>query len=95
MARVTVPDAPNRRMMASPMTKGGVMIGRTLRRRSSRLARKPVRVASKAKANPRTVVLAATRIAINREFQAMPQLTLAVRQPTPQMSWLNSFSTKR
>ena len=95
MAWVTVPEAPNSRMMARPMTKGGVMIGNTLSRRSSRLARKPVRVAKRAKASPRTVVLTPTTMAIKREFQATPQLTLAVRQPTPQMSRLNSFSTKR
>ena len=55
------------------MTKGGVMIGSTVSRRSSRLARNPVRGDSSAKASPSTVEPSPTAMASSSEFHAVPQ----------------------
>ena len=73
------------------MTNGGVMMGRTVRTRSPRLARKPVRVTTSAKASPRTVVESPTRTAIHREFHATPHVTDVVRQSRPQMVGEKNF----
>ena len=78
-------------MTASPMTNGGVMMGRTVRTRSIRLARKPVRVTTSAKASPRTVVENPTSTAIHREFHATPHVTGPVRQSRPQMVGETNF----
>ncbi len=55
------------------MTKGGVMIGRTVSRRSGFLKRKPVRVTTSAKARPRQVQVVAVATPSIRVFQATPQ----------------------
>ena len=44
MSEESAPDRPNSRMIAKPMTKGGVMTGRIVKPRRPRLSGKPVRV---------------------------------------------------
>jgi hypothetical protein len=72
-------------MSASPITKGGVMIGRTLSTRRSTLYRKPVRVAMSANERPSAVVPTPTMSARKREFHATPQRSSDVRQSSPQI----------
>ncbi len=74
------------------MTKGGVMIGRSVSTRSVCLWRKPVRTVRRAKARPIAVAPAPTRTARNTVFQATPQRTPVVTQPRPQMEGLSSLS---
>ncbi len=81
-----MPETPKSRISDSPMTNGGVISGSTVITRSSRLARKPVRVTSSAKARPSSVVPAPVSTPRVSEFQAMPHTTSPVRQPRPQMS---------
>ena len=59
------------------MTNGGVMIGSTVRMRSSFLCRKSVRVAMSAKARPSEVQPVAQSSASASVFQATPQRVLA------------------
>ena len=56
---VTAPDRPNSRMIARPMTKGGVMIGSTVSARSILPYLKPVRVTTSANTSPIAVVSSA------------------------------------
>jgi hypothetical protein len=86
------PDRPNRRITASPITNGGVMIGNTVSTLSARLAGNSVRVTISANASPRTAVPAPTRMASSSEFQATPQLTPPCRQPSPQIFWSTSLA---
>ena len=92
--RVTPPEAPNSRMIASPMTNGGVMIGSIVSARSQRVARSWLRVTASAKASPSSVVPAPTRIARNSEFHAAPQLNWPPKQPSPQIFASVNFATK-
>src|SRR5919106_1267401 len=89
---VTAPERPNSRITASPITNGGVMIGSTVSTRSGRFARKSVRVAISAKARPRRVVPAPTRVARDSEVPATPHPTLPCRQPSPQILSSNSLA---
>ena len=70
-------------------------MGSTVRIRSTRLARNPVRVTTSAKASPRSVVENPTTTAIHREFQATPQVTDAVRQSSPHTVEEKNFPAKR
>ena len=73
MRDVATPLRPNSRMMPSPITNGGVMMGRMASRRSSPLARKPVRLCSSAKPRPSKVVVMPQATASHRLFQNTPQ----------------------
>ncbi len=68
-----VPERPNSRIRTSPITKGGVMIGRMLRMRRNGFAGNAVRVKTSAKASPMTVVPNAVDRPSTREFTAAPQ----------------------
>ena len=74
------------------MTKGGVMIGSTVRTRRARLKRKSVRVAISAKARPSAVVPMPTSVARNRVFQATPQRRFEVRQSRLQIEGSRNFA---
>lgn len=76
MKVVTAPERPKRRITANPMTKGGVMIGSTVRMRSAGLAGNAVRVTTRAKQSPRAVVPTPTRTPRNTVFHATPHLRL-------------------
>ena len=80
--------------MASPMTKGGVMMGSTVSALSSAPWRKPVRVTISAKTRPSRVVTTPTSTARKSEFQATPQRGPPDRQPRPQRRSLNSLPRK-
>src|SRR5437879_2611032 len=69
MSWLTKPARPKIRMRPSPMTKGGVMMGSTVSKRSTRLALNPVRVATRAKASPSPVVVVAVRSARGRRCE--------------------------
>ena len=60
------------------------MIGSTVSARRMRRKRKPVRVATSAKARPSSVESTPTRTARKKEFQATPQRGPPVRQPSDQ-----------
>ena len=91
---VTVPERPNSRMSASPITNGGVMIGRMVRMRSRPLKRMVVRVAISANARPSAVVPMPTSTARNSVFQATPQRRFEVRQSRPQTERSKNFAGK-
>ena len=91
---VTDPDNPNIRISASPITKGGVMIGKIVKARTARRYLKPDRVTTSAKASPRTVVKKPTQIAKNSEFHATPQRPVPVRQLSPHNRSSKNFSAK-
>jgi len=93
-ACVKTPDRPKSRMTARPITKAGVMIGSTVNALSVRRKRKPVRVATSAKARPMSVEMIPTRTARKIEFPATPQRLPSVRQRRLQRRSLKSFSTK-
>ena len=93
-AWVKNPERPKSRMTARPITKAGVMIGSTVSARRMRRKRKPVRVATRAKARPSSVESTPTRTARKKEFQATPQRGPPVRQPSDQSRSLNSRSPK-
>jgi hypothetical protein len=76
------------------MTKGGVMIGSTVRTRSTRFSGKFVRVAMSAKARPSAVVPMPTRVARKSVFQATPQRKVEVRQSRPQIERSANFAKK-
>ncbi len=69
---------------ARPTTKGGVMIGRTVRSRSDLLKGNSVRVATSAKASPSSVVPVAVQTARKKVRQATPQYP-PVRQSSDQI----------
>ena len=75
-ARCTVitPDRPNHKINARPITKGGVIIGKTVNMRSAFLQGSGVRVAASAKANPKSVEPLAVIIASHKVRQAVPQV---------------------
>ena len=75
------------------MTKGGVIIGRTVSILSPRLKRNPERDTTSAKASPSAVVVAPTVIARNSEFHAAPQ-RVPTRQPRPQSRSSKNFVAK-
>ena len=87
-----MPARPNSRISARPMTKGGVMMGRMERLRSSHFALSRVRSAISASASPSTVHSTPTSTATATVFQATPQLPAPRRQPRLHMLALNSFS---
>ena len=70
------------------------MIGSTVSARRMRRKRKPVRVATSAKARPSSVESTPTRTARKKEFQATPQRGPPVRQPSDQSRSLNRRSPK-
>jgi hypothetical protein len=72
-------------MSASPITKGGVMIGKTVMTRRSALNRKPVRTAISAKARPSAVEASPVSTASSTVFQATPQEIPPPKQPSPQI----------
>ena len=88
---VTTPARPNSRISASPMTKGGVMIGRIDSTRSSGFIGMRVRSATSAKARPSSVVSTPTSVASATVFHATPQLRPPVTQSRLQIDGLNSF----
>src|ERR1700694_1488527 len=81
---LTRPERPKMRMNPSPMTKGGVMIGRNDSARRSFLKRKSVRVAINANARPSAVVPAPVKSASKSVFHATPQRRPSDKQPIPQ-----------
>src|SRR5690348_2309525 len=82
---VTVPDRPNSRISANPITNGGVMIGRIVSARSVPFSRMPVRVAINANARPSAAVPNPTTTASNNVFQATPQRRFDAMQSSPQI----------
>ena len=71
---LTAPLRPNKMMIAKPITKGGVMIGRTDKIRIAFLALKFVLAISKAKAKPKKVEEKAVSVPIINVFQITPQV---------------------
>ena len=82
---VTKPVRPNMMISASPMTKGGVMIGSSESRRIGPFSGRPVRSATRAKARPSRVESRPTTTASASVFQAAPQLPAPVRHSRPQI----------
>ena len=76
-------------MIASPITKGGVITGRIATSFSSGFAGKDVRWASNAKASPSAVVVIPTIVARRTEFQNTPQERSPRKQPRLQIVWLD------
>ena len=85
MNSVTKPARPSMSVSARPMTKGGVMIGRTVSRRSPFLKGRRIRVATSAKARPSKVVPVAVQIARKKVRHATPQPPAPIRQPRLQI----------
>ena len=79
-------------MSPSPITKGGVMIGRMVRTRNALFCLKPVRVAISANARPSTVHPVAQRNASVSVFHATPQRVLPAMHPSPQIFSVNRRS---
>ena len=71
---VTLPDKPNSRMMARPITNGGVMMGSNDKDLNADRNRTPVRVSTRAKASPSSVDNTPTLMASISEFHATPQV---------------------
>ena len=74
------------------MTKGGVMIGITVSRRSGFLKRKPVRVTISAKASPSSVAQDAVATASTMVFHATPQFERETTQARLHIFGANSLS---
>jgi hypothetical protein len=89
---LTAPERPNSKIIAKPITKGGLIIGKSEAVRMRFLARIPVRVTIKAKAKPSPVVVTPTKMAMKNEFQAIPQFKLLVKQLMPQIFLEVNFS---
>ncbi|WP_230379614.1 hypothetical protein, partial [Microbacterium sp. ZXX196] len=86
------PESPNNRIIASPITKGGVIIGNTLIARIMRRNLSDVRVTKRAKIKPSIVVKAPTIIAITREFIATPQRPASKKHATDHIRLSVNFS---
>ena len=91
---VTRPVRPNSTMMATPTTKGGVMIGRIEMARSARLMRKSVRFTRSASARPSAVASVADRTPSTTVLTTTPQRPAPVKQPIPQRSGAESRAQK-
>ena len=89
-----MPESPNSKIMANPITKGGVIIGNTLIALITRLNFRLVRVTRSAKTRPRIVVKAPTIIAIKSEFNATPHRPPPIKQPSDQIRLSVNFSIK-
>ena len=77
---VTVPLSPNNKIIASPMTNGGVIIGTTDNALRTLLNRNPVLTITRAKQSPSTVVMTPTETANKKELIATPQDPAPIKQ---------------